>query len=188
VQVWDLGSGSPVRAAVLETGGQARALAFQAGDLLVLARRDAGAQFQRWDLALGVRTKMAVLNSGETAVEAAFSADLLLAATRGATGPVRIWRLSDGLNLATTREGLTEAGPLAFSPDGRLLAVGYPDKKKDYLNTNRVRIWRVPAAPGVISDLAYEVSAPATGEGSTESLISLAWSADGKYLAAGFED
>ena len=57
---------------------------------------------------------------------------------------MRIWRLADGVNLATTQETGESAGPLVFSPDSLLLAVGYPDQKADFLNTNQVRVWRVP--------------------------------------------
>jgi len=188
VEVWDVGLDAPARLTQLETRGQALALAFDGGELLALVRMDGGAQLQRWDIASGQRGQALNLTGGESAVEAALSSDLSLAATRGSGGPVRIWRLADGINLATTNEPGETAGRLAFSPDGRWLAVTYPDQKKDFFNTNLVKVWQVPDGAGPLSQLAYALSAPAAGEGAEETLISLAWSPDGAYIAAGFED
>jgi WD40 repeat protein len=101
---------------------------------------------------------------------------------------VRIWRLSDGINLATTKESGERAGPMAFSPDGALLAVGYPDSERDFRNTNLVRTWRVPQQGGQLSDLVFEVADATRGEGADQTLISLAWSPDGGMIAAGYAD
>ncbi len=188
VEVWNVGIAEPVQLARLETGGLALAMAFREGELLVLVRQDGGAQFQRWNLTSGQREQAINLTGGESAVEAVLSGDLSLAATRGVSGPVRIWRLADGINLATTNEPGEQAGPLAFSPDGRYLAVGYPDNRRDFYNTNLVKIWYVPNGIGPLSQMAYALSAPSTGEGEKETLISLAWSPDGAYIAAGYED
>jgi len=188
VQVWDLGAAEPSLVATLDSGGQALALSFQEHDLLVLARNDRGAQFQRWDFAAGERLQAINLLGGETAIDGALSTDCLLAATRGDPGPVRIWQLADGVNLATTHELAAKTGPLAFSPDSRFLAVGYPDTELDFYNSNRVRVWRLPAASGELSDLVYEVVAPSGTDGVAGALVSLAWSPDGAYLAAGYAD
>lgn len=188
VQVWDTAAPEPLLVGDLETGGQALAMQFAENELRVLTRSDTGAQFQRWIYNEGSRIQAINLSGGEAAVEAAISPDLSLAAVRGDSGPVRLWRLSDGLNLATTNEPVAKAGPLAFSPDSRLLAAGYPDTTRDFYNANRVRVWRLPGTAGDLSDLAFEVAAPSTGEGSEETLISLAWAPDGSYLAAGYED
>jgi WD40 repeat protein len=188
VEVWDVTAATPALVSRLATGGQALAMAFQENGLLVLARVEGGAQAQRWDLATGQREQAADLIGGESAVEAALSRDLALAALHGDSGPVRIWRLADALNLATTNEPGEQAGPLAFSPDGELLAVGYPDNTRDFYNTNLVKVWQVPDGAGPLSQMAYALSAPSTGEGSEETLISLTWSPDGSHVAAGFED
>ncbi len=188
VQVWDLSGAGPVKIATLDTGGKALAMIFKQAELIVLARLENGAQLQRWDIARGSRSQAINFLGGETATAGALSEDFQLAAVRGEIGPVRIWRISDGINLATTREVISRTGPLAFSPDSRLLAVGYPDVEQDFYNANRVRVWRVPDGAGPLTDLAYEVSAQVLAEGTTETLISLAWSPDGGYLAAGFED
>lgn len=186
VEVWNITAETPLLAARLETGGQALALAFRETSLLVLARMPRGAQLQTWDLGTSSQTAALDLIGGESSVEGALSPDLRLAAARGLRGPVRVWRLADGANLATTPEGGEDAGPLAFSPDGAYFAVGYPDHTDDFANTNIVRVWRVTTA--VLPELAASYDAPALAEGSEESLVSLAWSADGATIAAGYED
>ena len=62
----------------------------------------AGASFQRWDVAGGQRLQAINLLGGETAAAGDLTSDFTRAATRGQNGPVRLWRLSDGVNLATT--------------------------------------------------------------------------------------
>ncbi len=188
VEIWNVGIVEPARLGRLETGGQALAMAFREGELIALVRLDGGAQFQRWALAGGQREQAINLIGGESAVEAALSDDLTLAATRGVSGPVRIWRLADAINLATTNEPGEQAGPLAFSPDGSFLAVGYPDNKRDFYNANLIKVWRVPNGTGPLAQMAYALNAPSTNEGEKETLISLAWSPDGAYIAAGYED
>jgi len=190
LQVWDVAG--PRLLALLNVPGQALAMGVDAsGALLALVRIDGGAAFLRWtewDAPGGPDPQIINLMGGETAVEAVFSADFSRAALRGGRGPVRLWRLSDGVNLATTRESGENAGALAFSPDGAFLAVAYPDDKDDWLNTNRVRVWHVPAESGELSNLAYELTDATRSEGSDQALISLAWSQDGSLLAAGFSD
>ncbi len=185
IQLWDLTAPDPYPLPALETGGAALDLAFSpAGQLLVLTRLEGGALLQRWDVTTRQRQQAVNLLGGEAAVEGVFSRDLTQAATHGQAGPVRFWSLADGINLATTPEGGGSAGPMAFSPDGALLAVGYPDKTQDFVNTNQVKVWRVPQQPGARSELAFSVSDAIGIEGAAEAILSVAWSPNGDYLAA----
>lgn len=188
VQIWDVSIVQPVLLATLEPQGLVLAMAFNGEDeLLILARQQNGAQFQRWTVSDAQQRLAINLSGGETASVGVFSLDLNTAATHGERGPVRIWRLADGINLATTRESGETAGPMSFSPDGRLLAVGYGDEKVDFTNTNVVRVWSVPDG-GPYSDLRFSLTDPGQVEGERETLISLAWSPDGQMIAAGSED
>lgn len=187
IQLWDVSVAQPTPVGAFSIGGAALALAFDpSGALAVLARMEQGSQYQRWE---GDQQTLTInLTGGETAVVGAFSPGLDAAATHGQSGPVRLWRLSDGVNLATTKESGEAAGPLVFSPDGALLAVGYPDQVEDFLNSNQVRVWRVPTAGGEISDLAFSLADATRTEGMEQALVSLAWSPDGLMIAAGYED
>ena len=51
-----------------------------------------------------------------------------------------------------------------------------------------MRVWRVPAQTGELSDLAYSLNDATRPEGSEETLISLAWSGDQQFIAAGSAD
>ena len=195
IRVWDLTEPSLRHAYDLMTGAMPVAMTFSApNQLVLLARVDGGAQMQTWPLDPSTTTilygepeQRINLTGGETAVEAAFSDDFTLAATRGESGPVRVWRLSDGVNLATTSESGENAGPLAFSPDGNLLAVGYPDRRPDFTNKNFVRIWNISAAPEP-PKLEHTLISQTRPEGADQTLLSLAWSPDGALVASGYAD
>ena len=195
VRVWDITT-EPLRHAFdLRTGALAAAMAFSApNELLLLGRINGGAQLQTWPLDAASTTityaepaRRADLIGGETSVEGAFSNDFSMAATRGESGPVRVWRLADGINLATTPESGESAGPLAFSPDGLRLAVGYPDQRADFMNTNVVRVWVLRLAPEVPT-LESTLTSQTRPDGESQTMLSLAWSADGTMVAAGYED
>lgn len=189
VQVWDVSVTEPQPVALVASGRLALALTFTGADgLALLVSADRGAEFQRWDLRTLTRTRTLPLVGGETAVEGVLSASLERAATRGSNGPVRLWDLTDGTNIATTPETGQDAGPLAFSPDGGLLAVGYPDTKQDALNLNHVTLWRWPQPGDQGVTEALTLADAVHAEGLFEATISLAWSADGQYIAAGFSD
>lgn len=195
VRVWDLTADPPRHAYDLRTGALAAAIAFSTPtELVLLGRINEGAQFQTWPLdnAPAVITyaepaRRADLIGGETTVEGAFSSDFSMAATRGESGPVRVWRLSDGANLATTPESGESAGPLAFSPDGLRLAVGYPDQRPDFMNTNVVRLWTLRPGPEVPA-LDTTLISQTRPDGESQTMLSLAWSPDGSMVAAGYED
>jgi WD40 repeat protein len=172
----------------LDTGVQALAIGYQGpNELDLLVRTANGAAFQRWAVASRSRIQAIPLN-GEMASVGVFDGNFTHAATHGQNGPVRLWRLSDGVNLANTKGINERASGLAFSPDGSLLAVAYPDDTRDFQNTNQVRVWRVPMQPGELTDLAYSLSDPTRPDGSDETLIGLAWSADQQFLAASSAD
>ena len=187
VELWDISLPQPQRIGSFATGGQSLAMIYGLGDVLyLLVRVEGGAQFQRW---LGVDRELAVnLLGGETAVAGVLSPDLSMAAVHGQNGPVRLWRLADGVNLATTKESGTFAGPMVFSPDSNLLAVAYPDETEDFINTNQVRVWRVPRDGGDLSTLAFYLEDLTKTEGAEQAILSLDWSPDGQLIAAGYAD
>ena len=192
VQLWSQASGAITH--TLPTAGLVLDLAFTAdGDSLSVITRleqgqQRGAQAEFWEPASATLHRTLKLVGGETSAAADLSADGRLLATRGAGGPVRLWRLSDGANLATVPTSGDTAGALAFSPDGRLLAIAYPDNRYNFLNENNVRVWQVDQ-PDNVPLLGYQLRDSSIGvEGAGQAILSLAWSPDGRYLAAGFGD
>jgi WD40 repeat protein len=188
VQVWEISGTEISLRATLATSQPALAITFNPnGELVAVVSVRGGAQYQRWELANQRQVQAMNLISGETAAAAAISPDFRVVATRGDTGPVRLWRLANGINIASSQVN-ERAGMLAFSPDSSLLAVTYPDFTGDFTNQNQIRVWRVPTGSGGLTDLAYSLTNPETAVGSDETLISLAWSTDGVYIAAGSAD
>ncbi|GAP05640.1 MAG TPA: hypothetical protein DEQ80_04850 [Anaerolinea thermolimosa] len=120
-------------------------------------------------LRVGARTRVAVL-----------SPDFSLVAAHG-DGLVELIRTADGARLTTLPLEDTPPGSMAFSPDGTTLAVAYPDARRDYQNTNRVEVYRLPEG-----DKLFTLWGGGGVEGLSERLISLAFSPDGRWIAAGF--
>jgi WD40 repeat protein len=211
VQIWSTASAGDTPLAKFDTGAQALAIAYRSDtELGLLLRTAKGAAFQRWDVPNRTRLETINLNAdsapnGGTAApdgsgtatpgsatvgngsasEGALSPDFSHAATHGQAGTIRIWRLSDGKNLASTPASDAPAGALAFSPDGKSLGAAYPDQTRDLQNSNLVRVWRVPDQPGELTLPTYSLNDPTLPEGADEALISLAWSVDGQFVAAG---
>jgi WD40 repeat protein len=82
-------------------------------------------------------------------------------------GTARLWRTTGPVRL-TELAVAAAATQAAFSPDGRLVAIGCDE-------AGRVEVWRVATADRI-----------ALLDGGTGRTTALGWSADGRHLAAGF--
>jgi WD40 repeat protein len=82
---------------------------------------------------------------------------------------VRLWDVATGRQRGALRGHARTVGPLAFGPDGRLLASGSVD--------GTIKLWDAPAGKEL-----------ATLEGHRGPIQSLAFSGDGKILASGSDD
>jgi WD40 repeat protein/transcriptional regulator with XRE-family HTH domain len=121
----------------------------------------------------------------------AFSPNGRLLAAGGADGRVRVWSVADPARPVLVGDVVAVSGvpatvyAVAFSPDGRTLATGGAD--------GRVRLWRVarlamPAA-GIGRDPGVAAPGPqATLAGPAGYVQALAYSPDGRMLAAGSTD
>ncbi len=142
------------------------------------------------DQTTGKLNPVATLNTSARVRLGAISPDFNWAAVVD-EGGVRLWNTTTG-SLSAPLDTGTPGGitRLAFSPDGKLLAVGITDSQLDYQNTNAVQLWRVgePAARAQTFTDPFAANGLAYADGRDQALLSLAWSADGAQLAAGMAD
>jgi WD40 repeat protein len=169
VLLWDVQKGE-VRATLKGHRQPVQALAFSPnGKLLATAGDDNTVRL--WDLA--TNESKAPLTAHVAAilfVEFAPTGDVL--ASGAADGTIKLWDVEQGSE-RTTLSGYGK-GPLAFSPDGALLAAGGARLNNENASKGVVKIWDVKsgAEKGAIKSYPQEV-------------YSVCFSPNGKLLAAG---
>ena len=130
-QLWDLPAGKLIKTLPAAAGSGVSALAFsQSGNLLATA---AGGEIQLWDTPAGQLVKT-LTSANDIVGSLAFSPDgaflaagEILRGTASGTvsGATRLWQVSaGGLGRKLPTFGQTLVSAVAFSPDGKLLAVG----------------------------------------------------------------
>jgi WD40 repeat protein/predicted Ser/Thr protein kinase len=153
-----------------------RALAFSPqGELLAWGNKDdTGAPvLSLWDLA--VNKEVARLPHSNHVVSVAFSPDAKVLATLAWDGVVRLWEIQsqrEVTNFSSTKMIAEQSGYVLFSPDGKTLVIGEPR------GGIRRFDWRTGGELPLLP--AFRTAKPGLAGGIT----ALAFSPDGKYLAA----
>jgi WD40 repeat protein/DNA-binding SARP family transcriptional activator len=110
-------------------------------------------------------------NNASLMITVAFSPDGTLIATGGDDGRVRLWRATDGTDLASLKGHTKSVSVVAFSPDGSLLTSASPD--------DTVRLWQVPDW-NLLDTLVNQPYA--------KGVTAMTFSPDGAWLATGSRD
>jgi WD40 repeat protein len=216
VRLWDVGKGE-ARGALSATARELRAVAFAAGGKVLVA---GGHEHWRngvihlWDAAgrelrTTLRGGFAHVAALEVSPDGKTLASLIRDLERGGGDEVILWDLETGKQRARLpRLKIGEAGRLAFSPDGRLLAAGSAEVGLFHTATGKaLDAFQVPGGAGAFAfapdgkTLAvggldgeltfYEVASRAVRvrlPAHSQSIHALSYSPDGKLLATGARD
>lgn len=206
VEIWNTETGGLVQT-LRGHGSDVASMAFGAdGNTLLTGDFDGAALL--WDLDTGKWTHM--LEGHAYGVNgAALSPDGTLAATGSGDGAVMIWSTETGRALHTLRGLGRGVGYAAFSPDGAVFASGGADAKVTIRNSSDGRILKViEGMPSTVAEFAFspdgrrlavkcqdglrsypitlwDIESGALIRSLGESMDSIAWSPDGRLLAAG---
>ena len=154
-------------------GGSGACVAYLAlrpdGKQVAAATRDGGA-IRIYNTAGGGFERELNGHAGEWVRSVAWSADGAFIASGGDDTKIWVWSVKSGDKVAVLEGHTNSPYGVAFSPDGRLASAG----------DRSVRVW-ASGADGVWSCVATKGDLP-------DGARSVAWSADGKLLAAGLDD
>ncbi|HEX2569408.1 MAG TPA: AAA family ATPase [Polyangia bacterium] len=189
VRLWDMATGKLLRVLIGHDAG-VRSVGFSP-DGRILASGADDQQVRLWEVATG--EPLRVLAGHEAGVRSvAFAPDGQTLASGASDNRVRLWKVATGKLLQSLAGHEAGVRSVAFSPDGRILASGSDDKT--------VRLWDVTTGKPleVLHSSAGELRLggrkSATGRplqvltGQDCAVRSVAFSPDGKTLAAGCED
>ena len=130
-----------------------------------------------WDLTTDFKLKFDLNGHTGYINTCAISPDGIMCASGGKDGNVMMWDLREGCHMFSMNAN-SIINALAFSPHKYWLAVGTDD---------RIRIFDLDTQ-AIICDLTDVDAAPSFGSRRQPGCTSLAWSADGRTLYAGYAD
>jgi WD40 repeat protein len=184
VKIWDLAARKP-RATLRGHEGDVTAVVYAPdGRTVISGSRDRTVRI--WDASQGTERAKLIGHSAHVTSVALSPDGRTIASGGGAdpfrvrealdtrpddSGEVKLWDLIDGRLLATSRQKISPVNAVAFSPDGRTLAIGKEDDTIDLWDRASGQIRTIPWA-----------DPKNTGE---HGVLCLSYSPDGRWLAAG---
>lgn len=179
----------------------------------LLASASADQTIKLWDAATNMQLRTIATAQAEGVTRIAFSPDSKIIASGGYDGTFKLWDATTGAELRTVKVSSGTISSLAFSQDGRTLAVALvgPVKLYDVANGEKLREFVQTSPDELIStesvafspDGKWLVSASGTKvnvwdvatatkirtlEGHTDSVNAVAFSHNGKMIASGSND
>jgi WD40 repeat protein len=174
VRLWDVASSRPAGIAITNHAGSVAAVAFSPdGKVLATISLEGTVRVRLWEVATGSPIGSHLIGHGDGIYGVAFSPVGKVLATVSDDGTVRLWELATGRPIGSpliAGTGTVGWVPwVVFSPDGKTLAVVYPDG---------TQLWQVATGRPIGSRLT----------GGTRFVGSVAFSPDGTIMAIGGVD
>jgi WD40 repeat protein/serine/threonine protein kinase len=178
VKLWDATSGGETMM-VIRAPNLLKSVAFSP-DGKRLASSSDDWKVKVWDAASGLETQT-LIGHTDSVWSIAFSPDGKRLASAGADSTVRVWDAMSGQEIGKLKGPTKLVFSVAFSPDGKRLAAGSMDET--------VTVWDLSPGPSPTSGGERGgVHEPITLHGHSESVLSVAFSPDGKWLASASHD
>jgi WD40 repeat protein len=187
VGLWDMATGEARRPPLTGHTGAVYSVAFSP-DGRYLASGDFAGQVLLWDVTHGYSQQTLFRNDG-WAYHLAFSPDSKLLAASFSSKAVQLWSLADEMLVCPAINGHSESQAfveITFSPDSRSLVVGneFADPSSP---ADQLAIWDTTTCQQQGEAINLE-PASSTPPGNSLTVVSLAYSPDGKQLAIGDGD
>jgi WD40 repeat protein len=174
LRVWDILTGTELRVAGSDCDNDAlHCVAFSPdGATIALGSRDG--TLQLFSATTSTQKHALEVHDGRPVLSLAFSPDSKSIVSCDRSRSARIWDVTTGIEKLSFTETVTQVGTVAYSPDGKSIAIGCRTGSK----TGTIRIW----------DANTEVAAPHIAEGHQAHINSVAFSFDGLLVASGSDD
>ncbi|WP_461256169.1 WD40 domain-containing protein [Treponema sp. R80B11-R83G3] len=184
IKLWDITSGREIRTFSGHTM-EINSIAFSPNGKQVLSGSNDGT-VKQWDVASGKEIKT-FTGHIDSVLSVAFSPNgkqvLSVSGTKdfysSSVNKIKLWDAASGKEIRTFSGHTSSVLSVAFSPNGKQVLSGYGSKLFDYSSDNnyQIKLWDVASGKEI-----------RTFSGHSDSVLSVAFSSDGKQIISGSED